>query len=318
MRILRTVSFFTLMPLLAVPATAKDAAKKAPAPKISVHGHRGARSVRPENTWPAFDYALSVGVDVLELDTVVTKDNNLIINHDLAVSPVLCKYKDASRGPVPENLLIENLTVKQLKEFNCGSRPNPRFPSQVLSPEGADLITLDEFFDKVAASKHPAAKKVFFNIETKVEAPLKDGKANAAYKENDVKVAKFAALLLKKVETHGMFKRFIMQSFDHRTLRAARAIDKKTKISLLTASDETRVDYGNLLDEYDADFVSPYYKEITAEDVTLIHAKKAQVAPWTANDEGAWDKLVALKVDAIITDDPAALIQYLQRKGLRK
>src|SRR5437016_371599 len=37
-------------------------------PKILVHGHRGARAMRPENTLPAFEYAIGAGVDVIELD----------------------------------------------------------------------------------------------------------------------------------------------------------------------------------------------------------------------------------------------------------
>jgi glycerophosphoryl diester phosphodiesterase len=36
---------------------------------------RGARARRPENTLPAFQYALDQGVDVLELDVAVTKDD---------------------------------------------------------------------------------------------------------------------------------------------------------------------------------------------------------------------------------------------------
>src|SRR5258706_137706 len=36
--------------------------------KILVHGHRGARAMRPENTIPAFEYAIQAGVDVLGLD----------------------------------------------------------------------------------------------------------------------------------------------------------------------------------------------------------------------------------------------------------
>ena len=49
---------------------------------IQVHGHRGARAMRPENTIPAFEYAIAAGVDALELDMAVTKDNVLVVSHD--------------------------------------------------------------------------------------------------------------------------------------------------------------------------------------------------------------------------------------------
>jgi glycerophosphoryl diester phosphodiesterase len=41
------------------------------------------------------------------------------------------------------------------------------------------------------------------------------------------------------------------------------------------------------------------------------------VVPWTADSEADWDRLIEAKVDAIISDDPAALIAYLKQKGVR-
>src|SRR5260370_31950431 len=49
---------------------------------IQVHGHRGARAMRPENTLPAFEYAIAQGVDALELDMAVTRDNVIRVSHD--------------------------------------------------------------------------------------------------------------------------------------------------------------------------------------------------------------------------------------------
>jgi glycerophosphoryl diester phosphodiesterase len=48
-----------------------------------VLGHRGCRALRPENTIAAFEHALQVGADILELDVVVTQDNQLVVHHDL-------------------------------------------------------------------------------------------------------------------------------------------------------------------------------------------------------------------------------------------
>ncbi len=57
------------------------------APRILVHGHRGARAIYPENTIPAFEYAIKIGADVLEMDVAVTKDNVLVISHDPHINP---------------------------------------------------------------------------------------------------------------------------------------------------------------------------------------------------------------------------------------
>lgn len=42
--------------------------------KVELHAHRGGAGLRPENTVYAFAYALEVGADALEMDTVFTKD----------------------------------------------------------------------------------------------------------------------------------------------------------------------------------------------------------------------------------------------------
>lgn len=47
-----------------------------------LYAHRGASAERPENTLPAFDRAVSIGVDALELDVQLTRDGHLIVSHD--------------------------------------------------------------------------------------------------------------------------------------------------------------------------------------------------------------------------------------------
>ena len=44
-----------------------------------VHGHRGCRGLLPENTLPAFLHALALGVDVLELDVVISADKQVVV-----------------------------------------------------------------------------------------------------------------------------------------------------------------------------------------------------------------------------------------------
>ena len=50
--------------------------------KIQVQGHRGERGHLPENTIPAFLGALHKGVDVLELDVVISKDHKVVVSHE--------------------------------------------------------------------------------------------------------------------------------------------------------------------------------------------------------------------------------------------
>ena len=47
-----------------------------------LYAHRGASAERPENTMPAFERAVEIGVDALETDVHLTRDEQLIIAHD--------------------------------------------------------------------------------------------------------------------------------------------------------------------------------------------------------------------------------------------
>src|SRR5271169_2634948 len=124
--------------------------------EILVHGHRGARALRPENTLPAFEYAIAQGVDALELDMAVTKDNVLVVSHDPLLHPPVCS------GPVPE-AVIHTLTLAQVREWDCGKVQNPAFPKQTPVP-GTRMPTLDEVFNLAPSGTFQ------FNIETKIFA----------------------------------------------------------------------------------------------------------------------------------------------------
>ena len=147
----------------ASPPRAEGPDIKAPT-RIEVQGHRGSRARRPENSLPAFQYALETGVDVIELDTGVTRDNVLVLNHEADIEPSRCTHDDGA--PVTKVIPIHSLTLKEVKSFKCGGLPHPRFPNQVQVP-GTRIPTLDEVFEFVKKSKLPAARKVGFNIETK-------------------------------------------------------------------------------------------------------------------------------------------------------
>ncbi len=56
-------------------------------PGLDVQGHRGARGLRPENTLPAFEKALELGVTTLEMDIQTTSDRVLVVSHDQHLDP---------------------------------------------------------------------------------------------------------------------------------------------------------------------------------------------------------------------------------------
>lgn len=260
---------------------------------IQVHGHRGARARMPENTLPAFEYAIEVGVDVLELDLAVTKDNVLVVSHDPILHAPVCT------GPV-ESAVIHELTLKQVKEWDCGAVQNPGFKEQKTIP-GTRMPTLDEVFALAPKGKFE------FNIETKIfiDHPLYSPPP-----------ADFARLVVNAVKRHKLEKRVMIQSFDFRTLVEVRKLAPQIRLSALY--EQGSKDFVTLSKEgAKAEIVSPQYRLVTTDKVIAAHAKGLQVVPWTANKPEDWDKLIRAGVDGIISDDPAALIAHLKSQGLR-
>ena len=264
-----------------------------PAPaRILVHGHRGARAIYPENTLPAFEYAIRQGADVLEMDLAVTKDNVLVISHDPHISPEICI------GPHP-GIAIHELTLAELKQYDCGTLRNPRFPKQQPVP-GTRIPTLDEVFNLARLGTFQ------FNIETK---------SFPDHPELTPTPEIFARLVLDQIRKHKVGPRVILQSFDFRTLHAMTKIAPDIRLAALyEGSPRSFVD---LAKEAGAHIVSPYYELVTPEQVKASHAAGLEVVPWTANTLQVWQVLIEAGVDAIISDDPAALIEYLKIHGKR-
>jgi glycerophosphoryl diester phosphodiesterase len=53
---------------------------------VYVVGHRGAAGVKPENTLAGFRYAIDLGVDYVECDVHLSRDQHLVVMHDARVN----------------------------------------------------------------------------------------------------------------------------------------------------------------------------------------------------------------------------------------
>jgi glycerophosphoryl diester phosphodiesterase len=272
-----------IAPMLAGPLLADT-------PRILVHGHRGARARRPENTLPAFEYAIEQGVDVLELDVAVTRDNVPVVSHDPLINVTICS------GP-KTGIPIHTLTLAELQVYDCGAKQNPNFATQQPVP-GTHIPKLDDVF---ALSK---GTRVWFNVETKIFVD---------HPELTPEPEAFTQLILDSIRKHGIQDRVILQSFDPRTLRVMKKLDPSIPRSALF---EKEREWPEVAQEFAATIFSPEYHLVTAERVAKAHAAGQQVVPWTVNKPEDWQRLVDAKVDAIISDDPASLIAWLKQKNL--
>ena len=93
--------------------------------------HRGASGNYPENTLIAFQMALEIGVDEIELDLYLTKDDHLIVMHDATVD----RTTDSTGT-------ISDLTLDEIKSFDAGIAFDEQF-------QGERVPTWEESLDLV-------------------------------------------------------------------------------------------------------------------------------------------------------------------------
>jgi glycerophosphoryl diester phosphodiesterase len=257
-----------------------------------VHGHRGARAMRPENTLPGFEYAISVGADALEMDVAVTRDDVVVVSHDPRLNRSIC----TSPGPPRA---IRDLTLAKLERWDCGSLRNPRFPKQIPIP-GARVPTLDQVLDLADRGQF------VFNIEVK---SFPERPALSPPPE------RFAELVYGAIRRHEMEKRVMVQSFDFRILHAMRRLAPAIRLAALYVG--RPASFAAIAQSAGADIVAPYHVLASARQVRAAHEAGLEVVAWTANRPRDWKRLIKAQVDGIITDNPEALLAYLREAGLR-
>jgi glycerophosphoryl diester phosphodiesterase len=293
---------------------------------FDAQGHRGARGLLPENTLPAFERALELGVSTLELDVGVTRDRAVVVAHDPYVSPAICRHRDGraiagERGP-----LLRDLSLDQVRAYDCGSlNPDPqRFPAPPREQRpGASMPTLEEVFE-LARRRGDAA--VRFNVETK----LQPGDAET------LPAREFVRTVLDVVRARDQTARVSIQSFDWRALALSKQLAPGVRTVALLAPDTLDPDWlhGLRPDEHAGvpgllraaksfvDCVSPHWRMLIPGDgssplpVAALQRAGFPVIPWTVNDEHTMRALVRLGVDGIISDYPDRLLAVLKSEGV--
>jgi glycerophosphoryl diester phosphodiesterase len=316
--------FLPWKPLLAALPLAL-AAVSTPAAAFDLQGHRGARGLAPENTLAGFRAALAVGVTTLELDTGVTKDGVVVIAHDPQLNPVLTRDAQGAWIGAPGPALRQ-LTLAELQRHDVGRlKPDTPYSNAFATQRPADgerVPTLAALFEQVARW---GGREVRFNVETKLTP---DAPALAPDPET------FARAVIDVVRAHGVESRTTLQSFDWRTLKAARTLAPSIGIVALTVQSEgfdnlrdgrwtaglQLAEYGGsvprLVQALGATTWSPNFNNLTEPLLREAQALKLKVVPWTVNDPAAIDRLLQWGVDGLISDYPDRVRAAMQRRGM--
>jgi glycerophosphoryl diester phosphodiesterase len=261
-------------------------------------GHRGSRGLMPENTWPAMRTALDLGVTTLEMDVVITKDKKVVLSHEPWFGREITTKPDGTYiGDREERTYnIHWMTYEQVKTFDVGMKPHPRFPQQqkmkAVKPLLSDVLDSVQQYMITSRRPHP-----YFNIETKC-LPEFDGVFHPRPDE-------FVELLMAVIKEKGIEDRVIIQSFDFRTLQYLHEKYPAIKTAMLIESYDKR----SLDDQLKAlgftpTIYSPAYQIVNESLVKKVHKQNMKIIPWTVNEKEKIAELKKLGVDGVISDYP--------------
>ncbi|WP_233525777.1 glycerophosphodiester phosphodiesterase family protein [Actinomadura spongiicola] len=267
---------------------------------MEIHGHRGARGVRPENTLPGFAHAVALGVDAIELDVGLSADDVVVLNHDQALSPAnLTDTAPAWPGDPAFPYVgkrIRSLTLAQLRTIDAGTRPHEAF-TQVPVP-GARIPTLTE------ACALLDATDVTLSVELKTDPtwPLAE-------------IEHFTAATADILTSHDLTHRTRLLAFDWRVLTTARkhhpdfgrvALFERKTLAANTAwlADHPPNDPVAAAASIGATAISPEAALTTPALVDQAHAADLPVIVWTVNTLEDLSRFTAYGADAVVTDYP--------------
>ncbi len=177
--------------------------------------------------------------------------------------------------------LVGDADWKTLSKLDAGTWYKPEFKDE-------KLPLLEDVFDLVKG-------KLTINVE------IKNCPSN--YADIDTK-------LLALLDKYPYPDKIIISSFDHIILKKIHDQTSKYKLALL--GDSAFYDLPAYAKTVGATAWNPDFDCVRPDTVKAAHDAGLQVNTWTVNSKEGWKKACALGVDAIITDDPEGLRDYLK------
>jgi glycerophosphoryl diester phosphodiesterase len=251
-----------------------------------VFAHQGGENLWPTNTMYAYQNALRLGVDVIDADMHMTKDGVLVLMHDQTVD----RTTDGSGA-------IRDLTLAQIKQLDAGYRfsldDGKTFPHR---GQGLQVPTLEEAFQAFPGQR--------FGIEIKQTDPKSTAR-------------RFCDLIRK----YQMQDKVLVSSFRQENMDAFR----KDCPEVATSATQTEVTIFYLFYRLGLSrLITPNYNSfqvpeesggihlLTPGFMVAAHERGLPVQPWTINDTPDLQRILALGVDGINTDNPDRLLELLR------
>ena len=219
--------------------------------------HRGFSARRVQNTCEAFALAREKGATHYELDVHLLKDGALAVHHDYSLL-----------STAGADVKLANLTAADLKKYPLH---NPFTPGTVYVPLLQEVLPLIE------------PELELLNIEIKNDNNLYPGLEKVVLEE----INKWPQLAGK----------VLFSGFDYDSLKRVRALDKTTRIGLLTRNFDVSKPLA-----LKAESVHINQTRLTAQMVQVCHDNGLKVYVYTVNTPAQRARVAELGADGIFTD----------------
>lgn len=255
-------------------------------PRPLVIAHRGFSAAAPENTLPAFELALAVESDLIELDVHQTQDGQLVVIHDATLD----RTTDAQKRWGRKHVSVGSVTAAALAELDAGAWFHPRY-------SGTRIPTLHDALRTISSRGGRTL------IERKTGNP-----------------ASFTQLL----RALNLMDQVVVQSFDWSFLRSLRRIEPQLLLGALgppdLLPDGTQPDklartlhstWIELAQETGATILIWNHRHLHAQSTAEVQSRGLKLWVYTVNEPADFETALHRGVNGIITDQPARLWRYL-------
>lgn len=252
-----------------------------------VIAHQGGDGIRPGDTMVAFEHAVRIGADVLEMDAHITKDGKIVLMHDERVD----RTTDGTG-------LIEDMTLEELRQldpaYQWSNDGDKTFPYR---GQGIQVPTLEELFQKFPDMRYVIEIKLTRNP---IDQPLCD--LIRRYNMQD-------RVLIASFHDEAM-QRFRTNCPEVATSASRGEVTKFVLLGKIFLSGLITPQYESIQPPYDPE-ESMNIPIMTKRFIREAHARNIAVEPWTVDDPELMKKYIEWGVDGIMTDRPDLMIEVL-------
>jgi glycerophosphoryl diester phosphodiesterase len=245
--------------------------------------HRGLSAKAPENTLASFEQAAGIaGIDMVELDVRLTKDEEVIVLHDRTL-----QRTSTGNGPA------RNYSLEEIRRLDAGSWFHPKFAQQ-------RIPTLREVFQKIG-------NRLWADVEIK---------SDFLHRESP---GLMEERVLEVVRSCGMEERVLISSFNHQALSRIKRMKSSAVTGVLY---DLTHDFGRspaaLAERVGAKVFKCATRELTRSMLENAHHHDIAVYVYTLNSVKGAQRMISYGVDGILSnnaDDIVSVVNTVRGNG---